>query len=37
MAAHINADAMYNMVMANALSIMREAQEQEAEENGEDD
>lgn len=37
MAAHINADAMYDMVMANALGIMREAQEQEAEENDEDD
>lgn len=32
-----NADAMYDMVMANALGIMREAQEQEAEENDEDD
>lgn len=37
MAANINADAMYDMVMANALSIMRKAQEQEAEDDGEDD
>ena len=37
MAMHIFADAMYSMVEANALRIMRVAQEQEEEEDGEDD